>query len=247
MAVSISSTSAGNIAALYASQGDRVSSALRRPAEAVSRETEGTRVRLSAFGQIQSAAAGVQAAARNLQDAKQVGTVADAKQAAETFVKAFNNERATLARVTDAGGSGKAAGALADDGRARVATSQLERTLSENAGAFRDAGIRVQKDGSLSVDAGALEAAYSANPAAVTQALGSVGRAAETTATRQLSSTGSVGAAVNNLSNRVQQLETRQADYQSRADASQRMVDAAAQRYGFGASGASAYQGIFKL
>lgn len=244
---SASGFSTSSIAALYSAQSDRASSALRRPVENLSREVESARVRLSAFGQIQSAASKVQAAARNLQDEKQLGSVADARNAAETFVKAYNNERATLARVTEGGGNGQAAGSLADDGRARSAASQLERTATENSSAFREAGVRVQQDGSLSVDAKALEAAFNTNPSAVTKALGNIGRAAETTATRQLSNTGSVGAAVNNLSSRVEQLETRQADVQTRVDQSQRAVEAASRRYGFGLSGAGAYLGIFGL
>ena len=243
----LSGSSAGSIASLYASQGDRGASALRRPVEALARQAEGVKVRLSAFGQVQSAAANVQSAARNLQDAKQVSTVAETKKAAEAFVAAYNNERSALASVTAGRSAGKPAGVLADDGRAQVASSQLQRTVTDNAAAFRDAGIRIQQDGSLAVDAKALEAAYNTNPAAVTQALSNVGRAAEATASRQLSSSGSVGAAVNNLSNRVQQLESRQADFQSRADQSQRAVEAASRRYGFGASGPGAYLGIFGL
>ncbi len=247
MAVSASGLVASSVSSLSATQGGRVSSALRKPVEALSRQTESTRVRLSAFGQVQSAAAEVQSAARNLQDGKQVSTATDARKAAETFVKAYNNERSTLGQATDSGNSANAPGALVDDGRARVAASQLQRTVSENAGAFRDAGITVQKDGSLSIDAKAFEAAFNTNPSAVTQALGGVGRAAEATATRQLSSTGSVGASVNSLSNRVQQLESRQADAQTRADESQRNVEAASRRYGFGASGSGSYLGIFGL
>lgn len=244
---SASGLSAGNLAALYAKQSDRVSSALRRPVESLSREVESARVRLSAFGQVQSAASKVQTAARNLQDEKQLSSVADAKNAAETFVKAYNNERATLAKVTESGGNGKTAGSLATDGRAQVASSQLERTAAENSSAFREAGIRVQQDGSLSVDAKALEAAFNTNPSAVTQALGNVGRAAEATTTRQLSSTGSVAASLSNLNNRVQQLETRQADVQTRSEQSQRAVESVTRRYGFGAVGAGAYLGIFGL
>jgi flagellar capping protein FliD len=97
------------------------------------------------------------------------------------------------------------------------------------------------------VDAKALEAAFNTNPSAVTQALGNVGRAAEATTTRQLSSTGSVGASLSNLNNRVQQLETRQSDVQTRAEQSQRAVESVTRRYGFGAVGAGAYLGIFGL
>jgi flagellar capping protein FliD len=247
MAVSASGLSASSVSSFSATQGERVSVALRKPVEALSRQTESTRVRLSAFGQVQSAAAEVQFAARNLQDARQTSTVTDARKAAETFVKAYNNERSTLAQATNAGNSTNAPGVLVDDGRARIAASQLQRTVTDNAGAFRDAGITVQKNGSLSIDARAFEAAFNTNPSAVTQALGSVGRAAEATAARQLSSTGSLGASVNSLSNRVQELENRQAEVQTRTDQSQRNVEAASRRYGFGASGTGSYLGIFGL
>lgn len=253
MAVSVAGLSASSVSSLSASQGGRVSSALRNPVETLSRQTESTRVRLSAAGQIQSAAVAVQSAAQNLQDARQVSTTTDARKSAETFVNAYNSERSALAQATAAGNGVKSSGgsnppgALADDGRARVATSQLQRSVSDNANEFRDAGISVQKDGSLSIDAKAFEAAFNTNPSAVTQALGSVGRAAETTVTRQLSSTGSIGASLNSLSNRVQQLENRQAEVQTRTDESRRNVEAVSRRYGFGATGAGSYLGIFGL
>lgn len=244
---SASGLSASGLTALYSAQNDRASSAVRRPAENLSREVESTRVRLSAFGQIQSAASKVQVAAQNLQDEKQLSSATDAKNAAETFVKTYNNDRAVLAKVTESGGNGRSAGSLAEDGRARVAAIQLERTAAENSSAFREVGIRVQQDGSLSIDAKALEAAFNTNPSAVTEALGNVGRAAETTTTRQLSNAGGIVTSVSNLTTRVQQLETRQLDVQVRADQSQRAVESASRRYGFGASGAGVYLGIFGL
>jgi hypothetical protein len=247
MAISATGFSASSVASLYASQGDRVATALRRPAETLSREVEGARVRLSAFGQVQSAVAGVQSAANKLQDIKPTESVADVRKAAETFVTAFNNQRSALQRVPGSENGRNETAAVAQDGRAQVASSQLQRTVGDNSASLRDAGIRIQQDGSLTIDATALEAAYSANPTKLTQTLGSIGRAAEATATRQLSSTGSVGSAVSNLNSRVQQLETRQADVQTRIDESQRAVESASRRYGVGASGPGAYLGIFGL
>lgn len=245
--VGLSGLSASGIASLNISQGESVAAALRRPAEALSRETESARVRLSALGRVQSAVFGVQSAARNLQDTKQVDTVTEAKNAAEAFVAAFNNQRSAQAGARVSGSGGQTIGAVAEEGRAQIAASQLQRTVIDNAAAFREAGIQIQQDGSLAVDAKALEAAYNTNPSAVTQALSNVGRAAEATASRQLSISGSVGAAFNNLSNRVQQLETRQADLQNRAGEAQRAVEATSRRYGFAATGAGAYLGIFGL
>ncbi len=242
MAVSATGFSAGSVTALSGVQSDRISAALRRPAERLAQEAESTRVKLSAFGQAQSATAAVQTASRTLQDARQVSTAADAKKAAEAFVQAYNGERAALSNA-----AGNGAAAVPEGARASIAASQLERVVADNATAFRDAGIRIQQDGSLTVDAKALESAYATNPGAVTQALGAVGRAAEATATRQLGSNGSIGAAVNNLNTRLQQIETRQEDVRTRSDESQRAVEAAARRYGFGAVGAGAYLGIFGL
>ena len=65
--------------------------------------------------------------------------------------------------------------------------------------------------------------------------------------TRQLSATGSVRAAVDTLNSRRQQIESRQNDFRTRVDESQRAVEASARRYGFGAVGAGAYLGIFGL
>ncbi len=242
MAVSATGFSAGSVTALSGVQSDRISAALRRPAERLAQEAESTRVKLSAFGQAQSATAAVQTASRTLQDARQVSTAADAKAAAEAFVQAYNGERAALSNA-----AGNGAAAVPEGARASIAASQLERVVADNATAFRDAGIRIQQDGSLTVDAKALESAYATNPSAVTQALGAVGRAAEATATRQLGSNGSIGAAVNNLNTRLQQIETRQEDVRTRSDESQRAVEASARRYGFGAVGAGAYLGIFGL
>ncbi|MBW7900253.1 MAG: hypothetical protein H3C26_02165 [Rhodocyclaceae bacterium] len=237
MFVQSSTFSVGNIAALYASQSDRVSSALRQPAEALSREVDSARVQLSAFGQVQSAAAGVQAAGKNLQDAERLSSVTEARQAAEAFVQSYNEQRTALAK----------AGAQDDDGRAALASAQMQRLVGEVGSAFSDVGIRVGKDGSLTVDAKALESAYNANPTAVTRALGEVGRAAEATATRQLSENGSISAAVRAQENRVERLETRQNAVQYSNEVAQRATEAATQRYGFGAFGAGAYLGIFGL
>lgn len=242
---------ANGLSAIYGGQNDRVSSALRQSNESSSREIESARVQLSSFGRVQSAAASVQSAARRLQATDEQTSAAAVRQAAETFVQAFNDQRAALTQASGAvGGNARPAGiasSTGNDARAVVASSQLQRLSAEVSPALREAGIRVERDGSLSVDAKALESAFNANPKAVTQALGEVGRAAEVTVTRQLAQTGSVGGAVRNLETRVEQLETRQATVQNGFDAAQRAVEAASRRYGFGAVGAGAYLGIFGL
>lgn len=218
----------------------------------VAREVDSARVQLSAFSRVQSAAVTLQSASRQLQSAEATTSAVAARRAAEAFTQAYNDERAALVR---AGGGNDAraaeatrtAAAAGEDGRAAVASSQLRRLLGEQAPALREAGIRVERDGSLSVDARALEGAFNANPTAVTQTLGEVGRAAEATVARQLADNGSIGSATRALTERVDRLEVRQSEFENGMAAAQRAVEAASRRYGFGAVGAGAYLGIFGL
>lgn len=242
--------SAGSASALYAAQGGRVASSRQAVETSLARETESARVQLSTFGRIQSATAGVQSASRQLQETGAQSSAATVRKAAEAFVQAYNDQRAALAQTGSparTGASAVSTASAANEGRTAVASVQLQRQSVELAPTLREAGIRVERDGSLSVDAAALESAFNANPTALSQALGTVGRAAEATATRQLADNGSIGGAVRNLEARVERLETRQATVESGFDAAQRALEAASRRYGFGAVGAGAYLGIFGL
>lgn len=249
------STTASLVAALSgASQASSASgsasatsAALARPSARLQQETDSARVKLSAFGQVQSAAAQVQSSSRALQNSARITNADEAKKVAEQFVSAFNTERAALQGATQSASRGQAAGALAGDGRAQVAATQLQQLTGANASSLQAAGINVQQDGSLAVDAKAIQTAFQQNPQAAVQALGNVGRAAETMAVRQLGATGAVGSAVLSLGNRVQNLEERQSDMQTRAAQAQQAIDSASRRYGFGVSGTNAYTGIFGL
>lgn len=242
-------TLASRASALQSVDTNPVAAALRRPVEALSQQTESTRVRLSAFGQVKSAVADVQAAAKGLQDNKQLQTAEGAKKAAEAFVKAYNAETATTANLTRRESGRNAAGALADDPRARLAAGDLQRVERNSESELKQAGITRQKDGTLAIDAKAFEAAYAKDSGSLRQALSSAGNRIEAVATRQLSASGSVGAAVNNLSSKVTNLENRQADVQARLDDSQRIVQEQTDRFKVGpfATGVSAYKGIFSI
>jgi flagellar capping protein FliD len=226
-----------------------VAAALRRPVKALSQQTESARVRLSAFGQVKSAVADVQSAAKSLQDNKQVQTPDGAKKAAEAFVKAFNTENRTAANLTRREDARNSAGALADEPRARAASSELQRAVRDSAPELKQVGITRQNDGSLAIDAKAFEAAYVKDSGSLRQSLSTVGNRVEVVTTRQLSASGSVGSAVNSLSSKVANLEDRQADVQTRFDQSQQIVQEQTDRFKTGpfATGVSAYKGIFSI
>ena len=242
-------SSAARTSSLQSVNTDPLAAALRRPVEALSQQAESTRVRLSAFGQVKSAVAGVQTAAKGLQDANQTQTAEGAKKAAEAFVKAYNAENGTSANLTRREGYRNSAGTLADEPRARSASNELQRTVRNSEPDLKQVGITRQKDGTLAIDTKAFDAAYAKDSSAVKAALGTVGSRVEAVATRQLSASGSVGSAISGLSSKVANLEDRQADVQTRLDQSQQIVQEQADRFKAGpfATGVSAYKGIFSI
>lgn len=242
-------TSTAQASSLQSINTDPVAAALRRPVEQLVTQTESTRVRLSAFGQVQSAVADVQTAAKGLQDSKQLQTVDSARKAAEAFVKAYNAEGSTTAALSRRGDYRTSAGVLADDSRVRSTSSELQRTVRNNQSALQQAGFTRQNDGTLAIDAKAFDAAFAKDANAVRQSLGAVGSQAEAVTTRQLSASGTVGSAVSSLTSKVAGLEHSQASLQALFDQSQRVVQEQSSRFNVGpfATGVAAYKGIFSL
>lgn len=242
-------SSAARTSQLRSVDTDPFAAALRRPVEALSQQVESTRVRLSAFGQVKSAVADVQSSAKLVQDSKQLQTADSARKVAETFVKAYNAELGTTASLTRREAFRAPVGVLADDSRARSASNDLQRAVRSSESALKTVGISTQKDGSLAIDTKAFEAAYAKDSSSLRQALGTAGSRIEAVATRQLSASGAVGSAVNDLSNKVANLEDRRTNVQALLDGSQRAVQAQVDLFKPGpfATGVSAYKGIFSI
>lgn len=193
---------------------EQVAAAAKKPLERLSQQAESTRVQLSAVGQVKSATAQVEAAAKKLQDGKNVGSAADAAKAAQGFADAFNAQL-KAGKETSGAGSARAA-------------NEVKRAVEGPGGADRaalqQAGITFAKDGSAKVDAKALEKAYQANPEQVKQTLGRLGTAAADTSSKQLSSNGTVGGTINRLTEKLGNIEQKQADFQARLEQSQKTV-----------------------
>ncbi|CAG0973984.1 hypothetical protein RHDC4_01466 [Rhodocyclaceae bacterium] len=230
------SLSAQNVGALLAPATKRLSQQL-----------ESTNVRLSAYGQIKSAFAGTEAAARGL--TKTAGdataTTADVSKAAQALVSAFNQSSGSLREAVQ--GTGSRPGALASDVRAQFAANDLARSVT---GATEEAelkriGITRSKEGGLSLDVKALEQALATNPAEARSTLAALGGAVGATAERELAATGNVGASVGSLTSRSQSLSTQQASLQKQAETLQATLDAqnAVLNYTT-ASGLSAYRSL---
>ncbi|MCK9388641.1 MAG: flagellar filament capping protein FliD [Sulfuritalea sp.] len=224
---------------------DSVSLAFQKAGQRVQQQRDAVSVQLSAFGQIKSSFSDAQVAARALGDTKQTATDADIKKAATNFVKAFNTAAQTAKSAT------AAQGALADNGRARLAGNDLRRTVSADATATSDLkkiGITQQKDGTLAIDTKKFDAALKASPDALRSTLSSIGQKVDQTATRELAKNGNIGNSVNSLDNRARSLESRQVDQQAQAAAVQQLVSAQTTRLNNSLNtGAAAYERIFSI
>ncbi|HWU85390.1 MAG TPA: flagellar filament capping protein FliD, partial [Rhodocyclaceae bacterium] len=236
-----------------------------------------TEVRLSAFGQLRSSVAQLQESAAalangangannaNAANATNSGNsgngantanavnAADASRSAATrFVNAFNQARSTANQVTQG-----SSGALAGDGRAAIAASQLSRTLSDDSRQqLRSIGINANQDGTLSIDQQRFNQALQDNAQGVGNALARVGTQVQQSTTRQLDDNGAINRSIDTLSARASQLQTQQAAQQQLAqqfqqqDRSQQQQDNANQFSAvnaINASGIAAYQKIFSL
>lgn len=186
----------------------------------VEQKLSSTGVRLSSFSQIKSGFADVQSAAKNLSDPKKTGTPDDIVKAVQSFASAYNtaNNSVNTAIKND----GKNSGALSGDVRANIASGDLKSIVSNgsNIADLKKIGINLKADGTIAVDATALQSAIQSNPNAVKDTLTKIGKQAEQISAKELATTGNVGGAVNALSNLSKGLETQLAEQKRLAAAS---------------------------
>ncbi|MDK9726347.1 MAG: flagellar filament capping protein FliD [Sterolibacteriaceae bacterium MAG5] len=222
--------------------------ALLAPAtKRLGQQLESTNVRLSAYGQIKSAFAATETAARGLTETagKATATTADVTKAAQALVSAFNQTSGSLRDAVQ--GTGSRPGALASDVRAQFAANDLARSITGTTEEtdLKAIGITRSKEGTLSLDVKALEQALATNPTAAKSTLAALGGAVGATAERELATTGNVGASVGSLTSRSQSLSAQQASLQKQAETLQATLDAqnAVLNYTT-ASGLSAYRSL---
>lgn len=228
----------------------RVSDAFKNSSQQVQKQAEGARVKLSALGKVSAGLANVRDAAASLQDTtKTTNTEAGAAKALNNFVKAFNDQNASVKSLTAQSG-----GTLSSEYRVKAGANDVNRSATNDSGAqnsLSSIGVTVQSDGSLKVDAKAFAAAYKANPDSVKTTLSSLGQRTETAANRQLSSEGGIGAAQNSAKAQAAAFESKQSSLQAQATAAQQAIDNATQANGQVSSLIAAqvanYQKVFSL
>lgn len=219
--------------------------ALKRATSRTDEKLGSTKVELSAYGQIKAAFAELQTASKTVAEPAKTATVDDAKKAVENFVSAFNKANAAIKNATK--DNGRETGALANDARARSAGNDLRRAVSESNGSaeLKKAGIAQNKDGSLSLDAKALDKSLKERPAQTAAAVAELSRKVERTATGELAGNGNVGRSVEALTQRSRSLEAEQSAQQALIEASQRTARQQGANITRLASGIAAYQRNF--
>lgn len=221
----VRNATAGQKAGVSAStKADLATGAFDVASKHIGQQVDATNVQLSAFGQVKSSFVDVQAAGNTLSTPGKTSTVEDATKAIQSFADAYNN--ATRIVNTAIRGDGKSPGALADDGHANLASFDLKRIMASgnNTADLKKIGVSLNQDGTLAVDAKALQSAVQANPSSLQDTLARVGAQAVQVSQKELSSTGNVGGPVNTLSARAKSLETKAAGQQKLATDSQSAV-----------------------
>jgi flagellar capping protein FliD len=230
------------------SNTDRATGAFDLASKRIGQQVAATNVQLSAFGQVKSSFVDVQSAGKNLSKLTTTSTTEDVTKAVQSFADAFNS--ASKAVNTAVKGDGKAAGALAGDAHANLAGIDLKRVVAggNNAAELKKIGVNVNQDGTLAVDAKALQSALQANPNSVKDTLAKIGAQADKVSQKELAGTGNIGGAVNALSTRAKNLETRAADQQKLATDSQNTVQQqVASINNSAADGIAAYMQMFSI
>lgn len=222
---------------------DSTTEAFQKADKRIHQQRESVSVQLSSFGKLKSSLSETQSASRVLSDSKRTATDTGLKNAANSFVQAFNTATQT-ARST-----AEQLGTSPQSHRARATETDLRRTVSSDATATSDlkkVGITQQRDGSLFIDTKKFDAALKADADSLRGTLSRVGQQVDRTATRELADRGNVGSSLSSLGNRARSLENTQEEQQSQAAAAQQVVSMQTDRLNDSLnSGAAAYQRIF--
>ena len=216
----------------------------------LSQTIESTQVQLSSYGQVRSSFAATQNTAQALTAtaANSKAGVADVRKAVQGFVDAFNQSAKTASAAV------KQNGALGGQTQAVLANADLAGSLTAGGGVtdLRQLGVTRSQDGTLTLDAAALEKAYQSNPTQVRSALTELGQQVDNRLGSELAAGGNIGSSVATLTKRAQSLATQQANQEARISSSQQTVQQSSQQFGVAnatnyavATGLAAYHAWF--
>ena len=226
-------------------QADQATGAFDLASKRIGQQVSATNVQLSAFGQVKSSFVDIQSAGKSLSAPGKASTTEDTTKAVQAFTDAFNKATQSVNTAIRGGTD-----ALASGGHVALAALDLKKivTSGSNSADLKKIGISVKQDGTLSVDAKALQNALQTNPNSVQDTLAKVGALAEQVAGKELANTGNIGGTVNASSARAKNLEFKAAEQQKLATNSQTVVQQQVANISKSAtSGVAAYMQMFSL
>jgi hypothetical protein len=169
---------------------------LAKAAQRIQSALDASTAQLSKFGLLKSALADSQVAAQALTQLSSTSTPAAVTVALGTFFKAFN------AAIGAATGAANSAVSTATSSSAKRVISDAKSALRSDpvvGDAMRKLGLTVQSDGSLLQDAKRFATSLASDPAGVRAALAAVGKKVDALSSRELASSGTVGAALTGI------------------------------------------------
>lgn len=171
-------------------------SQLAKADKRIQSDVDSTTAQLSKFGLLKSALADGQAKAQALSGLAASTSATDTTAALGNFFKSFNSS------VTAAHAAASASPSGSSTANARRVVQDLKAALRADPateGALKKLGLSVQSDGTLKQDAKQFATALAADPAGVRAAMATIGKKVDAVNSRELASSGSVGAALAGL------------------------------------------------
>ena len=160
-----------------------------------STELQANQNHITGLNQLLSALTAFDASLQGVQQQEASGSATDVATAAQQFVDAYNTLVTTISNLTGTAGTGTA-GALAGDGVAKDVANALTQSegsvLSNTLGGLDSIGITKNSDGTLSLDANALQQAFTANPGDTTSLLNQAAQSLDQVATQYSDPNGAI-------------------------------------------------------
>jgi flagellar capping protein FliD len=185
----------------------KLAPSLSKAHERIAAQAQAGSTSLSALGQFKSSLVDLGSAGKDLAAVTATSTKESVQGALEKLVSRYN---ASVAK----GSTSAAAGSTTDVGATRALRELRSAVMSVSGGATSPSlaklGLVQRQDGTLAVDAKALEKSLAADAAGVTSALAGMGKAVESSANSALSTGSRLSSSIDTLGSRVKALQQQQ-------------------------------------
>jgi len=219
MAVSMVSSSIASLGA-YDSQAGQASSADAQnsnPLTTLQQKQAAVQAQFSSLGRVTSSLADLQVKAQVLKNFSQSPTLNDYKGVVQAFVQSFNNLNQVASEA-----AAKKSGASSTDLLASQSVNEVRKAIAGSGdgltGSLQKIGIVQQQDGTLAINQKTLDQAFQNDQKGLLGTLSSVADRVGKTIDKQLSSSGTIGRKVQDLSAQSNHLENSRSVSQAELD-----------------------------